>query len=142
MVGGLAISGMTSVDYAENGTDAVETYTAAGPDAASATWSLGGDDAGDFSINSDGVLTFRVTPDYENPVDADMDNVYMVTVEADDGTYMDTHDVTVTVTDVVEEAVTEDALLVEYDPNGDGTIEKADMRRAVADFLREPSRRR
>ena len=33
MVGGLAISGMDSVDYAENGTDAVATYMASGPDA-------------------------------------------------------------------------------------------------------------
>ena len=68
----------------------------------------------------------------------DGDNVYMVTVEADDGTYMDSHKVTVTVTDVMEEAVTEDPLLVEYDPNGDGTIEKADMRRAVAGFFATP----
>ena len=48
MVGslGLAISGMSRIDYAENGMGAVETYTASGPDAASATWSLSGDDAG------------------------------------------------------------------------------------------------
>ena len=41
-------------------------------------------------------------PDYENPADADTDNVYMVTVEAGDGTYMDTHEVTVTVTNAKE----------------------------------------
>ena len=28
-----------------------------------------------------------------------------------------------------------DPLLAEYDPNGDGVIEKADMRRAVANFF-------
>ena len=44
------------------------------------------------------MLTFRSSPDYENPMDADMDNVYMVTIMADDGTYMDTHDVMVMVT--------------------------------------------
>ena len=100
MVGGLAISGMArGVDYAENGTAAVATYTASGPDAASATWSLEGDDAGDFTI-SGGMLTFRSSPDYEMPDDADTDNTYMVTVKADDGTYMDTHDVTVMVTNV------------------------------------------
>ena len=32
-------------------------------------------------------------PDYENAADADMDNVYMVTVMADDGTYMAMRDV-------------------------------------------------
>ena len=64
---GLAISGPSSINYAENGTDEVETYTAYGPDAASATWSLSGDDARDFMIGtSDGVLRFRSAPDYES----------------------------------------------------------------------------
>ena len=102
MRGGLAISGMSSIDYAENGMGAVgRTYMATGPDAAMATWTLGGDDAGDFMF-SGGMLTFRSSPDYENPMDADMDNVYMVTIMADDGTYMDTHDVMVMVTNVDE----------------------------------------
>ena len=97
MVGGLAISGMRSVGYAENGTMPVGTYMAAGPDAAMAIWTLSGDDAGDFMF-SGGMLTFRSSPDYENPMDMGMDNVYMVTIMADDGTYMDTHDVLVMVT--------------------------------------------
>ena len=101
MVRGLAISGMDSVEYAENGTDAVETYMASGPDASMATWSLEGDDAGQFSITN-GMLMFMTAPDYEMPADADMDNTYMVTVNATDGTYTDTHDVTVMVTDVDE----------------------------------------
>ena len=42
---------------------------------------------------------------------------------------------TVTVTDVDEEVIAGDPLLDEYDPDGDGTIDKADMRRAVADFF-------
>ena len=102
MVGGLAISGMARVDYAENGTGMVATYTATGPDAASAAWTLEGDDAGDFMISA-GMLTFMSSPDYENPADANTDNTYMVTVKADDGTYMDTHGVTVTVTSVDED---------------------------------------
>ena len=101
MVIGLAISGMDSVEYAENGTDAVATYMASGPDASMATWSLEGDDAGQFSITN-GMLMFMTAPDYEMPADADMDNTYMVTVKATDGTYMDTHDVTVMVTNVDE----------------------------------------
>ena len=103
MVGGLAISGMARVDYAEDRRDAVATYTASGPDAASATWSLDGDDAGDFEISSSGVLTFMGAPDYEAPADAGTDNTYMVTVNANDGTYMDTHGVTVRVTNVDED---------------------------------------
>ena len=101
--GGLAISGQTNIYYAEDRSDPVATYMASGPDAASATWSLTGYDAGAFSISRDGgVLTFKSSPDYEAPASADMDNVYMVTVNADDGTYMDTHDVTVTVANVDE----------------------------------------
>ena len=49
--GGLAISGVSSVYYAEDRTDAVETYMASGPDADMASWTLGGDDAGDFMIS-------------------------------------------------------------------------------------------
>ena len=55
-----------------------------------------------FSFSNDGVLTFRSSPDYENPADMGMDNMYMVTITADDGTYMDTHDVMVMVTNVDE----------------------------------------
>ena len=46
--GGLAISGVTRVDYAEDRQDAVATYTATGPESANASWTLGGDDAGAF----------------------------------------------------------------------------------------------
>ena len=103
MVGGLTISvGLNSVDYQEGGTGAVETYSASGPDADMATWSLEGIDAGDFSISSSGELTFVGTPDHENPTDMDMDNVYMVTVMANDGTLDATQMVTVTVTNVDE----------------------------------------
>ena len=98
MVGSLAISGMSSIAYAENRRDAVATYMAAGPDADRASWSLEGADAGAFRISRAGVLTFRSSPNYEMPADANTDNTYMVTVKADDGTSMDTHDVTVTVT--------------------------------------------
>ena len=98
MVGGLGIGGRSSVTYEENGTDYVGMYTASGPNSDMATWSLSGDDASAFSISNDGMLTFRSSPDYENPTDMNMDNVYMVTIMADDGTYMDTHDVMVMVT--------------------------------------------
>ena len=129
------VAGDASIEYPENGTDAVATYTAFDPEDAEIVWSLGGDDAALFSIEG-GVLAFAAAPDFESPADMGEDNVYQVTVEADDGTYMDTHDVTVTVTDVEDDVVTpEDPLLAEYDPNGDGRIEKADMRLAVGNFF-------
>ena len=79
-LGGLVVRGRSSIDYAENGTMPVETYTADGPDAASAMWSLLGDDAGDFTITG-GELAFRNAPDYENPADMGGDSVYQVTVK-------------------------------------------------------------
>ena len=99
--GGLSISGSVSVSVTENSpvTDAVETYTATGPDAASAAWSLSGDDEGEFRI-AGGVLTFKTAPDFENPTDANTDNVYMVMVEANDGTFMASRNVRVTVTNM------------------------------------------
>ena len=94
----LAVNGEPEVEHPENVTN-VATYTASG--AASVQWSLSGDDARDFNING-GQLTFRTSPDYEDPADANTDNVYMVTVVATAGTLMDTQDVTVTVSNVNE----------------------------------------
>ena len=122
MVGGLAISGMSRVDYAEDRRDDVATYRASGPDAASATWTLEGDDAGDFDISSSGVLTFRASPNHEAAADADTDNTYMVTVKANDGTYSDTHDVTVTVTNVDEAPVIAGDAALDYAENGTGPV--------------------
>ena len=135
MVGGLGISGQRSVRYAENGTGAVATYTAVGPESASATWSLSGDDAGAFDISTGGELSFNAAPDYETPADAGTNNVYMVTIEADDGTYMDSLDVRVTVTDV-DEMVTEPSTLLEmYDANGNGRVDKDEVLTAIEDYL-------
>ena len=97
----LTVSGITSSDYAENGTESVATYAVAGAGTSTITWSLSGDDSGDFSISSAGVLSFSTSPDYESPVDADTDNVYQVTIQASDGTNTATLDVTVTVTRLV-----------------------------------------
>ena len=133
-VGGLAVSGTTRVDYAENGTGMVDTYTASGPESANARWSLEGDDAGDFRISSGGELTFVRAPDYENPADANTDNTYMVTVKADDGTYTNTRDVTVRVTDV-DDMVTGDDLVDRYDANRDGEIDRAEVGQAARDFI-------
>ena len=100
---GLFVSGPESRTYTENIADAVGTYTATGPDAASARWSLEGDDRGDFGLSSSSgmstMLMFSSSPNYEAPADADTNNVYEVTLKATDGTYTDTQNVMVTVTD-------------------------------------------
>ena len=138
MAGGLGISGMARVDYAEDRRDAVATYRASGPDAAQARWTLEGADAGDFMIEgSPGesvMLKFRSSPNYEMPADADGDNTYMVTVKAADGTYMDTQEVTVTVTDV-DEATVGDTLLARFDADKSEMIEKDEVIQAINDYL-------
>ena len=78
------IAGPSTVSYAENGTAAVATYTDSDADGDTVTLSLSGTDVGDFNF-SNGVLTFKSSPNYESPVDADRDNEYLVTVNADDG---------------------------------------------------------
>ena len=71
------------------------------------TWSLTGTDRLDFAIDSNGVVTFAATPNYEEPEDANRNNVYEFTVVATDvesGTSRRSVsvDVTVTVADVEE----------------------------------------
>ena len=125
--GGLAISGPYSVSYAEDGTDlVVATYSLAGPESDSGRWTLGGADASKFRISSGGVLSFRSSPNYEAPADADMDNVYMVTLNARDREpNTATRKVEVTVTDVVEvddTPVIGGTLVERFDSNAPTTI--------------------
>ena len=89
----------------DEGTTAVETLTAEDQDSAAADleWSkAGGADADDFTLSTDGDLAFAAAPDYENPGDADGDNVYEVTVQVSDGDHTDTADIGVTLQNVVE----------------------------------------
>ena len=89
----------------DEGTTAVETLTAKDQDSAAADleWSkAGGADAGQFTLSTDGDLAFAAAPDYENPGDADGDNVYEVTVQVSDGDNTDTAEIRVTLQNVVE----------------------------------------
>ena len=101
-------SGPMTVDYAENGTATVATFTATDPEDDSASprlaldWSLTGADQGDFTI-AGGLLKFKTPPNFENPQDQGTNNVYQVTVTVtDNDTQDDTHDVMVKVTNVEE----------------------------------------
>ena len=73
---------------AENPT-AVNVYNVVDQDRRSATdeWRLEGEDKDQFQLigNVGRTLVFRNQPDYENPADADGDNVYKVTVVTFDG---------------------------------------------------------
>jgi hypothetical protein len=67
----------------------------------------GGADQSSFSIDANtGVLTFNTAPDFENPTDDGLDNVYDVQVTVtDSGLLTDVQDIAVTVTDVNETPV-------------------------------------
>ena len=93
--------------YRENGTSAVYTFRASDPQRQSITWSLEGEDRGDFTLTEDssgrGTLAFSSPPDYENPADADRQNDYELTVIAtDEDGHRDWLSFTVTVTEVNE----------------------------------------
>ena len=97
------ITGTSAIDFAENGTARVASFTARDPERRSIRWSLGGRDADRFTI-SRGALRFKRLPNHEDPHSAlegaglAERNVYRVTLEASGGT----HDVAVRVTDVDE----------------------------------------
>nr|WP_320118749.1 DUF4347 domain-containing protein [uncultured Marinifilum sp.] len=100
-----------SVDFAENGTGTVTDADAndgdGGADNSGITYSLtSGGDNDLFNINqTSGVITFKSAPDWENPGDSDTDNVYEITVIANDGSAsnnISNQDVSITVTDVEE----------------------------------------
>jgi hypothetical protein len=108
------ITSDAAFDVEENQT-AVGTITANDPDGDDLTFSLsGGDDQGQFSIDgTSGALSFNTAPDFEAPADGNADNDYQVQVQASDGTANTMQDVTVTITNLNDNApvITSDAAL-------------------------------
>ena len=103
---GPEVSGRRAYTVVEGQELSGATYSATDPEGDDVTrWSLSGSDGGDFEISATGVLTFRDVPDYDRPADSNRDNEYLVAVRAyDAGNRYGSLDVTVTVTDVNEEA--------------------------------------
>lgn len=95
---------VATVAVAENSA-AVTMVTATDADLGDViTYSItGGADAALFAINANtGALSFINAPNFENPLDAGTNNIYNVTVQASDGSQIDTQDLAVTVTAVNE----------------------------------------
>ncbi len=92
-----------NLSLAEN-TAAVATVTATDPDGDALIYSIaGGADAALFQIDpASGALSFRSAdvPDFELPTDADVDNVYAMTVRAFDGTLGVNQAINVAITDI------------------------------------------
>ena len=125
--------------YPEKGTDPVATFSASDPEGAvPIVWSLAADDFDDsdadiaeadsadgsrFKISSDGVLSFRTSPNYEMPRGQARDtttntNTYRLVVQASDGDKVDRFKVIVTVTNVDEPG----KVTWTVDPDADGSI--------------------
>ena len=123
----ITISGLAEQRYLEEYSQAIGTYT--GPPVPDdhggpwLKWSLSGEDSDDFELtssrdvkiwpgkgtisNAEVKLWFASTPDYENPTDADGDNVYNVTIEATSSYFISgSLDITVTVDNVPEQVNT------------------------------------
>jgi formylglycine-generating enzyme required for sulfatase activity len=90
-----------SPDAPENQTFVLD-LNATDPDGGALTFSIaGGADESSFGLNpSTGVLIFLIIPDFENPVDADTDNSYELTVQVSDGSLVTTQALQVRVTDL------------------------------------------
>ncbi|TGG92118.1 MAG: cadherin repeat domain-containing protein, partial [Aphanocapsa feldmannii 277cV] len=99
------LEGPDSIDYLENNTATLATYSATGTPG----WSLSGNDSHAFTISDTGVLTFNTPPDRETPTDDGTDNEYNITVQArvdvDGVPYIGEQDVSVTVMNVDEDPV-------------------------------------
>ncbi|MEC8348869.1 MAG: cadherin domain-containing protein, partial [Pseudomonadota bacterium] len=85
-----------SIEVDENQTDVV-TVGASDADGDQLSFSLSGDDASAFNIDSDGVLTFTTAPDFETK------SSYSITVEVSDGSETVGQAVSIEILDVAEE---------------------------------------
>lgn len=95
------ITGPTSLVLDENQTRTAEFVFSANETVA---WSLSGTDSQLFEIDVDGLLSFKVAPDFETPTDTDGDGIYHVTIAATDlAENTSTRGVSVTVANVVED---------------------------------------
>ena len=98
-----SITSANSVSVPEN-TTAVMSVAAADPEHDLLSYSLsGGADQTLFNIDPDsGAVLFKSAPNFENPMDANHDNVYSVQVQVSDGTNLVTQNLNITVTNVDE----------------------------------------
>jgi hypothetical protein len=92
------------VSVEENSTGTVYTASATAEAGSTLTYALSGSDSALFNINTNtGALTFKAAPNFEEPLDADRDNLYDLTVTASDGvTTSVPQSVVIAVTNVVE----------------------------------------
>ena len=128
---GPVITSATEIAVAENATDTGLIVKATDADV-NDTLTYGIVDGGDsdlFTIDpTTGKLSFVNAPDFENPLDANGDNSYQVTVSANDGHKTVVSAVSVEVTDVVEQVATPRINEIHYDNAGADSGEFVEIR--------------
>jgi hypothetical protein len=99
----------------------VLTLTATDVESDSLTFSISGVDFSSFDLNvTTGSLSFKAAPDFENPDDANNDNVYELLVAVADGNTASTStSLIITVSDVIESAP---QVLLTVTIEGNGTV--------------------
>jgi glucose/arabinose dehydrogenase len=89
----------------ENSAAVIYQAAASDPDGNNLTYSLaGGADQARFQITPGGALSFVAPPDFEQPTDADGNNIYLVRIAVTDGQATAALDLSVTVTNVGPDA--------------------------------------
>ena len=94
-----------NISVLENQTSAF-TVNASDPDNDNLTFSINGDDSDLLRISIEGIVTFANAPDFENPSDADSNNVYKITANVSDGSLSATANFEITVTNDTSDDVT------------------------------------
>lgn len=96
-----AFTSPATANAAENSSGTIYTAAATDPDGNALTFSLsGGADRARFAITAAGALSFAQPPDFEDPADADANNIYLVQIAVSDGATSTVLDLAVTVTNV------------------------------------------
>ena len=124
----------SSVSFLENATGAVYTAVVTEKTGGDISYSIsGGADSTKFSIDSSsGVVSFVSSPDFETPTDSGSNNVYDLVIQAteSDNTFIATHAVAVTVSNVGDVAQFASPGSALYAENGVGAVYTA---QAVSD---------
>jgi hypothetical protein len=119
-----------NISVQENQTSAF-TVNASDSNGDTLTYSLSGDDSSLLSISTSGLVTFNTAPDYEDPSDADINNIYKITASVSDGSLSASKNFEVTVTNDTSDDITTnnfDGVLIR-----DGYIQSATVCMAVTD---------
>jgi hypothetical protein len=102
------------------------------------TYTLGGADAADFTINSSTGVVSMVARDFENPVDANTNNFYNLTITATNSGGSSSNDFTVIVNNECEVVDIVQNTLRATDPVGDVTGDTGTLQVEVADAVGTP----